>query len=374
MNEHGQGGPGRRRFVEAAMYTWAFAMMTGGCFLKQRDPGEPLHFRKRMESAGGGPDPLPPTRVYPPMPEATVSISGVRDSVEKAVREAVAAAGGLDDIESGQTVMIKPNMCGPAIGGNYPGRITTSPEVLRAVIRICRERGAKVMVGDRSMFGTELAMKTTGFARACKEEGAVAFPWTRAEYVRFHPGKRHWKNGYRIPKILQEVDHFINLPLLKNHGSGEGAQFTCCMKAFVGVIMPLDRHQEGPDALHTNNISEKIAELNLCLTPTMNIVDATQIMVKGGPDGLKRKESIWCSPGLVLASRDRVACDSVALAVLKKYGAENKVDLPYVEKSVWDHAQIYYAAELGIGQANPSRITIEDVSVGLIDEIKDNWV
>ncbi len=349
----------------------AITAMTPGCFLKQREAGEPIHFKKRMESAGLGPESLPPTRIYPDMPDALVSIVGVKDSIYKSVRESVMAAGGIDEIEAGQTVLIKPNMCGPAIRDKYPGRITTNPEVLRAVIRLVKERGASVIVSDRSMVGTELAMKTSGFAKVCHEEGAQALPWSRAEYVRFRPGKRHWGNGFRMPKILNEVDHFINLPLLKNHA---GADLTCCLKAFVGVAMPIDRHMEGPDALHTKNTGEKIAELNLCAKPTINIVDATEIMVKGGPDGLKRKESIWERPNLILSSKDRVAADSVCLAVLKRYGAENKVNLSYVEKSVRDQVQLYYAAELGIGQCEPDRIKIEDVNAPLFDEIKSNWV
>ncbi len=355
-----------------ALYAAAVTVTLPGCFLKQRDPGEQLRLRSRIDSAGGGPDPLPPTRVYPPMPDALVSVTGVRDSVEATVREAVMAAGGLDEIEGGQRVLIKPNICGPAIGEKYPGRITTSPEVVRACIRLVKERGAEVIVSDRAMVGTELAFRTSGIARVCSEEGVEAFPWTRAGYVRFFPEMRHWSQGFRIPRILTEVDHFINVPLLKNHAS-PGAQFTCCLKAYVGICLPLDRHQEGPDALHTNNISEKIAELNLCVKPLINVVDATEIMVKGGPDGLKRKESIWVQPDLILASKDRVACESVALAVLRRYGAEHKVDLPYMKIGVWDQPAIYYSAELGLGQAEPHRIKIEDINVPLMDEIKDYW-
>jgi hypothetical protein len=62
------------------------------------------------------------------------------------------------------------------------------------------------------------------------------------------------------------------------------------------------------------------------------------------------------------------------VAVLKRFGAEQKLPCRYVDTSVWDQVQIYYAAELGIGQADPSMITIEDVNAPLFDEIKANWV
>jgi uncharacterized protein (DUF362 family) len=318
------------------------------------------------------------------MPRAVVSAVGVRDSVDKAVREAVEAAGGLEEIERGQKVVIKPNMAGPGFPTGDRGRITTSPEVVRAVIRLVKERGATAIVGDRSMLATEPTFEIEGFSRLCKEEGATPFPWTQSEYVKFIPGKRHWSQGFHMPKILKEADHFINVPVLKSH-DWFGADFTCCLKAFVGVCMPLDRWQEGPDALHGRNISEKIAELNLCAKPLINIVDATECIIRGGPDGYpfqvyedgfkrkQRSDSLWVRPNLVQASRDRVACDSLAFAVLKLHGTENKVDLPYVKKSVWDQAQIYYSAELGIGQADPEMITIEDIKVPRMDEYKSNW-
>jgi uncharacterized protein (DUF362 family) len=329
-----------------------------------------------------GPQPLPPTGIYPAMPPATVSVAGIEKSIEIAVREAVMAAGGLDEIEQGQRVLIKPNMCGPAPGDIDVGRVTTKPEVLRAVIRMIKERGAHVLVGDRAMYETEKAMETCGFNRVCADEGAEPFPFTRSEYVWFNPGKRHWSKGFHIPKILTEVDHFINLPMLKNHDV-TAAEFTCCLKQFVGIALNEDRFLKGDDALHTNNIGEKIAELNLCAKPLINIVDATTVILKGGPDfGMMsdfpfdpdRKNVAWAQPGLIMASKDRVACDSVAVAVLKRFAAEQKLDRTYVHKSVFDQAQIYYAAELGIGQADPKMITIEDINAPLFDEIKANWV
>ena len=314
-----------------------------------------------------GLDPLPSTRVYPAMPRATVAIAGVRSSIKNAVREAVEAAGGMGDFEKGQRVFIKPNMVSPN------PRVTTNPEVIRAVVRLVKERGCHAMVGDRSSFDDLKVARKCGFEQVCKEEGAELYPWFAHEYVRFFPKQRHWTDGFRMPKVLTEVDHWINVPILKNHEMTV-AEYTGCLKAFVGVCHPEDRFQKGDNALHQNNIGEKIAELNLCSRPTLNIVDATTMMVSGGPGGIDPKASVWCKTDLVLASRDRVACDSLALAVMKLHAAENKIKRPYVQKSVWDQVQIYRAAELGIGQADPAKITIEDISVPGFDEIKANWV
>ncbi len=366
-NDRNTHGCSRRRFVKGSLSAAMALAMLPAC--AKKDPE--LEAMKLLE-------PEPPTRIYPTMPRALVSAVGVDgpspEAIHASVREAVEAAGGLGEIERGQSVLIKPNMCGPAIKDKIPGRITTHPEVIRAVIQLAKERGAgKIIVADRGMLMSEFAMTSTGFAKVCEEEGAEAFPWTRDEYVLFKPGKRYWSNGFHIPKSLTEVDHFINVPMLKNHGQVRGADFTCCLKSFVGVAHPDDRHLGGDDELHDNRISAKVAELNLSAKPLMNVVDATQCMPCGGPDGLSRKNSLWVDSNLVLASRDRVACDSIALAVLKRHAAENDVKLSYVQKSVWDQAQIYYSAELGIGQADPAMIDVEDVKVPLMDEFLDNW-
>lgn len=375
----------RRKFIHSAGAAAAVGAFSAGCMNlykidKAMNAESEMDLTKKVPSrlmdmirkqSGKGPAPLPPTGVYPDMPHARVGIVGVRDSIEKSVREAVESAGGLSEIEKGQRVVIKPNMMMPADGYDDFHRVTTHPEVLRAVIRMVKERKAHPIVGDRGAFSDYQAMNATGFARVCMEENATFFPWIMGEYVKFHPGKRHWSNGLHIPKILVEADHFINVPVLKDHEESAN-RFTCCLKSYVGVCHPEDRWQKGANALHQKNIGEKIAEIALCKKTAMNVVDATTVIVKGGPDGVNKK-SIWTRPNLVLASKDPVACDSAALAVLKLYGAENKVDLPYVHESVWDQAQIYYAAQLGIGQAEPEKITIEDARVSRLDEIKDNW-
>jgi uncharacterized protein (DUF362 family) len=318
-----------------------------------------------------GPPPRPPTRKYPDMPLATVALAGAEKSIENAVRSAVEAAGGLGEIEKGQLVVIKPNMVSPCNGTVNFGRLTTHPEVIRAVIRLVKENGARVSVGDRSTFADETGLMKCGYFRVCQEEGVEAFPWIRDEYVHFAPGKRHWSRGFRIPKTVAEADHFINVPMLKNH-EVTAAEFTCCLKSYIGVCHPEDRWQKGRDALHTKNIGEKIAELNLCKKPTINIVDATAIMVNGGPGGLSRN-SAWVDADLVLASKDRVACDAVALAVLKHYGAENNINKSYVAKPVWNNVQIYSAAELGLGQADPGKITVVDAGAPNFERVLGKW-
>ena len=386
----------RRRFIKLAAGVCvggASTLALSSCS-NWEEKDYPAYYTTHSPLAHKGPAPLPPTRIYPAMDPATVGMAHVNrnlsgdmnfESVLASVREAIEAAGGLSEIEPGQRVMIKPNMAGPLyIPGK--GRVTTDPLVVRAVIRLVKERGAHAMVGDRGIISflnpsiqSRLTYLVSGIGAACKAENAEPYHWHLAEHVRFHPNRQHWSKGFRIPKILQEVDHFINVPVLKNH-EGTTAEFTCCLKSYVGVIHPEDRQGIGLDKLHMRNISEKIAEANLCIKPLINIVDATNIMVRGGPgSGLFKgdrlfKAAIFDKANLVIASKDRVACESVSLSVLKLHAAEKRIRREYVDKSVWDQVQIYYSAQLGLGQAEPDKITIEDIKVPRFDEIKANWV
>ncbi len=389
-------GCSRRGFIKTGAYACVggFSALALTSCDNWEEKDYPAYHTTHSPLAHQGPASLPPTRVYPAMDRATVGMAHVKrnlsgemdfESVLTSVREAVEAAGGLSEIQPGQRVMIKPNMAGPLY---IPGKggVTTDPLVVRAVIRLVKERGAHAMVGDRGIVSflspslqSRLTYLISGIGAACKEENAEPFHWHLAEYEWFHPNKRHWSKGFRLPKILREVDHFINAPILKNH-EGTTAEFTCCLKSFVGVIHPEDRQGIGLDRLHMQNISEKIAEANLCVKPLINIVNATNVMVRGGPgSGLFKgdrlfRAAIFDKADLVIASKDRVACDSVSLSVLKLHAAEKRVRREYVEKSVWDQAQIYSADQLGLGQAEPDKITIEDVKVPRFDEIKENWV
>jgi uncharacterized protein (DUF362 family) len=71
----------------------------------------------------------------------------------------------------------------------------------------------------------------------------------------------------------------------------------------------------------------------------------------------------FARPDLILAAKDRVATDSLAVAVLKLYGAEKNVNRAHVTKSFWDQVQIYYSAELGLGQGEPDKISIDEIKV-----------
>ncbi|MGA1874217.1 MAG: DUF362 domain-containing protein [bacterium] len=316
----------------------------------------------------GRPKPVFP----PPAGEALVSIVR-RPDIEDMVRTAIDLAGGFHEINPGETVVIKPNITCRS-NPDFDGiRVVTSPDVLRSVIRAVKERTDRtnITVADACAFGfsTREAARSYGLYDVCLEEGVNFSGWEEEKYISFtHKGFFHVRSKRKIPASLSSFNHFINVPILKNHEMVpfSNAGYTCCLKNFVGLISPYNRLD-----LHTRDLGEKVAELNLCVPNiTMNIVDALTVILTDGPAGSAMDIA---NPGLVLASKDRVACDSLALAVLKYYASRQGIERDYVHQSVWEQSQIRRASQLGLGRVNPDLINIIGDGVEEIEGLIQQW-
>jgi uncharacterized protein (DUF362 family) len=319
-------------------------------------------------------------------------------NIEDAVRQAVQLAGGLDFVKEGQTVLIKPNVTGAVLSP-----ATTSPEVLYAVIKLAAERGPKrIIVADRSfspIFDTSTpktldVMKKVGHLDAveqaksdvkapvvavgledCEEQleflGRKGAPMWR----KIKPEQAtHWPNGFELAELLFAVDHVINVPVIKTHFQ---AWFTMSMKAFVGMSHHRTRREfhtafkgdsnlfnqkaagsrrrlgaEGrkQDIEEAEPLVNRVAELNLGITPAMNILDGSKSFVFGGPS---HGDSV--EPKLVVASRDRIAADATGVAVLKRYGTERRLQ----RFSVWENPFLRHGIKIGLGIDAPEKLKLK---------------
>ncbi|MDJ0764288.1 MAG: DUF362 domain-containing protein [Myxococcota bacterium] len=340
---------------------------------------------------------------------ATVGITR-KDSIEEMVRTAIDLAGGLDEIKHGDSVVVKPNITGPDF--LFPARVYTHPEVLRAVIKVVKEKTDSRCITIAEASGYRMPTKwwaaDTGILDMAQEEGVNFLAWENDPYrVVTSNAFEHIHYKFRMPLSLFDgsFDHFINVPILKNHESiiGSNTDFTCCLKSIVGVLHPIDRliagegltddeadeilsemsiseyasefgpgtRRPGPTTgIHKANLGEIIAEMNLAIPKmAMNVVDAVSIILTGGPADATMDTA---DPGLVLASKDRVACDALAVAVLKRYAKQQGIDRPYVDKSVWQQAQIKHAQKFNLGRTKEN-IVIADDNVDNIDAILAEW-
>lgn len=352
--------------------------------------------------------------------EGLVDVGIARGSnMEEAVRRAVGLAGGLDFIREGQTVLIKPNATGAKTNPT-----TTSPEVLYAVIKLVAERGPrKILVSDRSfspllMSDPEKALLTpktidvmkavgqldaveqakselktpvlaVGLEDAASQWEDLGKPADTQHWRKLQPADaKHWPTGFELAELLFSVDHVINVPVIKTHFQ---AWFTMSMKAFVGMSHHRTRKEfhstySGDRSLfdqtgaanrkarrrgvkvdpedEANKIYgfvARIAELNLALKPSMNILDGTQSFVYGGPSS---GDSV--APKIVVASRDRIAADTTGVAVLKRYGCEERL----MTRSPWDLPFVKHAMKIGLGVDSPAKVNLKHQEVEDIDQIR----
>lgn len=287
-----------------------------------------------------------------------VGLSRNKDTLES-VRIAVELAGGLG-IEEGETVLIRPNAntADPAPG-------STNPEVLRGAIReVKRYNPGKIIVAEKSMttLDTEKVLKELGLWQVAEEEEVdeiLTFDHMKRWHVK-PDGASSWSVGFFVPEFLASIDYTIALPVIKTHWT---ATFTMGLKSQISITADRDRrqlpHGQGMNILFGN----MIAESNLVYKPDFYISDATKCFVTQGPN-----IGTLVEPGIVLASPDVIANDTVGLALLKTLGTVLNIQ----KKSVWAQPQIKRAVELELGVKSKEEITVKGSGVEEIDEIIAN--
>lgn len=265
--------------------------------------------------------------------KSLVGVAG-SGSVEQRVREAVDLIGGFGKLNlKGKTVLVKPNVVS---GSKSP--VTTSPEVVAAVVRLLYREGAReVVVGDMSALlsrATLKNMKSCGIRQAAEAAGAKVVAFEDSGWIEVPlPGTSYVKKAF-VTEWIYRADVVVNLPVVKTHRS---ASYSICLKNFIGCTHLKQR----PYLVDREHWEELVAEYNAAYRPHLNIVDATVAMIEGGP-----WEGTPAAAGIVIASGDRVAADAVGLGLIRSY---NKWE-PVSGKGVWEQRQIRHALKLRFGK------------------------
>ena len=290
------------------------------------------------------------------------------ETAAEAISKGLAQMGGLSFIRPGQIVLLKPNMTGPILPPD-----TTSPDVLVAMIDACYAAGAgQVIVAERTFgplqtslsFGTAIYEGGKSMLDFVETAGATFRSLDDEPWLEILPEKAvDYDEPLLIPKILGEVDHFINVPALKTH---KIATFTMTMKNLFGFIHPDTRNAQVHD--HPKNdddpdrMNRMFAQMNLPFSPTLNVMDAIVSRTTGGPTA----PGDVADTNMILFGKDRVAMDAVGLAILKVVGTETWIE----DKPVWQQAQLAEAIKIGIGVGGPDDITLVGDGVPEIDQIE----
>lgn len=152
-----------------------------------------------------------------------------------------------------------------------------------------------------------------------------------------------------LASVLHQVTAIINIPFLKHHNI---AGITCALKNLShGVV----KH---PARYHRNGCSPYIADINriplLRDKVRLHLVDGLRIVADGGPDP---RGGVIANSGVLLAGRDGVAIDTVALAMLND--VRSQYDLHPIARTASDVAYLAAAHRAGLGIALPHGIRLD---------------
>lgn len=235
------------------------------------------------------------------------------------------------------TVVIKPNFCLP---DSIERGTTTSTAVIELFCQWFIAHGVRrIIVVDHTL------QKTSDFEKIDIAKTLLTHPEVKLvlanEERMYEPIEVSGKVLQRIDrlKLLAKADLFINMATAKHHSA---THVSLGVKNLMGVIW-------NRSDFHTKmDLSQAIGELALAVHPTITIIDASRVLLNGGPTG----------PGSVIkenrifASRDIVAVDAVVVA---RYNFAGKSIAPN------DIAHLRAAAENGIGEINLEKISVKKV-------------
>ncbi|MCL2330077.1 MAG: DUF362 domain-containing protein [Phycisphaerae bacterium] len=258
-------------------------------------------------------------KIKPNYPASAPRISaafGNFDRIDEMVRRSLL---GLDPqngikrfIAKGDVVCVKPNVGfdrGPELGA------TTNPDVVRAIVKLCFEAGArKVIVADNPIESPAACFAKSGILKAVERAGGEVMIFSKIfeRAVEIRPGQPDASRGEALSswqifwRPLERADKVIGVPIIKDHNLCFASM---SMKNWYGLLG--GRRNQFHQAIH-----HIISDLGFMMSPTLVIADGTRVMMSSGPTG-GRLEDV--KPGgitgrpVVVASVDQLALDSWCL-------------------------------------------------------------
>ena len=284
-------------------------------------------------------------------PSTTVSLRACNDynrgEVEQAVRAAIEDLDGIDRfIKKDQKVLIKPNLLAPRAVSKV---VTTHPEIVRAIMRVVADTGAKMYLGDSPAIGSAVTA-------ARKGELTDIADHFNAEVVNFTEACRADKvetckyQFLELAREALEADAIVNLPKVKTHGA---QTLTLGVKNLFGCVVGRAKMQWHLKAGSSSvDFARMLVDIYATLKPVLTVADGVMGMEGNGPgSGTPRKL------GWIAAASDAVAMDRVITDVLGV-----PTDRVFMLEA---------AKQAGVGETDISRIEIRGLSIKEAQSLSD---
>ncbi|MFA5794911.1 MAG: DUF362 domain-containing protein [Candidatus Brocadiia bacterium] len=257
------------------------------------------------------------------------------DDPAKMTLAALELLGGIKKfVKKDQIVAVKPN-----IAWERPPEFAadTNPEVVAAIVKECLKAGAKkVKVFDRPCMDARKCYEISGIKAAAEKAGAevILIENRDAFYQEVEFPKAKELKKWPVVKEILGCDCFINVPVVKDHGS---TRLSLGLKNLMGLM-------GGNRGKIHQNIHQKIADFATVIKPQLTIADAYRVMVRRGPNAGTEKDIVMVKK--IIAGTDPVAVDSYCCTLDPFKLKGDNIDY------------IKFANELGLGEIDLKKVEI----------------
>lgn len=195
-------------------------------------------------------------------------------------------------------IVIKPNMC---YYWDYSTGETTDPKFVGGLIDFLRDNtssdvGISIVESDASAMKCAYAFKILGYEKLAKEKEVALINLSDDENERTKVKVRDSYYTFQVPQTLRNADMLINVPKIKHMVN---LKLTCALKNMYGCNPYPQKFR------YHHHLDEVIVGLNKVMESSICLVDG--VVVRG---------SCTKKLGLLMASKDPVATDSVAARLL----------------------------------------------------------
>jgi uncharacterized protein (DUF362 family) len=259
------------------------------------------------------------------------------DDIEKAVSKSIDLVDGLSDLPGKNCVSIKPNLCGPKPSDSGQ---TTDPAVVEAIIKKVNSISQTqicIVESDNSQTTADRTFEVLGYRELEDNYRNVkCVNLSKDAKVRVSLDGDIFST-ISVPETLLFSDYFINVSKLKTHVD---YLYTGALKNLYGLV--LDKRLR---RVCHGFMREMLVDLTRLYKPNLSVIDGIVGMEGFGPsDGDPRHL------GVIVASKDPVAADSVAARII----GMNPSRIEYLK----------YAGKKGIGNLENVQVlgcSVEDV-------------
>jgi len=248
-----------------------------------------------------------------------------RKNVVRAVENSITNLGGLDAIiRKDMRVFLKVNLLRAA---KPEEATTTHPEVVYALAKTLKDKGARVVIGDSPGTGTpykENALRKLygkcGLIDAAGDAGVELNYDTSVVTVSCREG--------RLIKQFNAIKPALDADLLVSLAKGKTHSFTgitCAVKNLFGIVPGFEKAGYHFKLQTIDRFSKMLVDICEYVKPELSFIDAIVCMEGNGPSAGKPK-----SVGALIASRNPHAADAVFCDVI---GIDSRT-LPTINEAV----------------------------------------